>query len=450
MIRRMQRVGAWSLVVATLLAGLAPVCAQPQLPSVDLKSTLPEGNPTLDLNSDEYTLGPGDVLSITDVTSSIDGRPVTSTSVVLPDGTASVYPIGLVRVRGKTLRTLTEEVRLRYQAIAKDPEFILGLSQTRPVEVYVLGEVVNPGRYRGDKDRGDGSGQLLLSAVPFAGPSGQTTPTPRQKSNALDFLLPFSPVGAALGAAVGAGSTPAAPQASGRTRYSDSARVLAPTTLTCITALQLAGGVKESADIRHVQVRRKGQPPVEVDLMGLLVDGNASNDVVLKPDDVVLVPKGSVPFQAEQLGLVASQSRVVRVFGGVRVPGIYELAPQDDVLSIVSRAGGFTETAVTRKVWLSRRMGNGRTLTSGVSIRRSMKNPDYVGRKPLVSGDVVEVKESLVKKTAPRALTIAGAFMSAFLILYFSRRIVDKSQPQQSSSTLTQNNAGPLGLPSVF
>lgn len=439
------------MLVAFLIAMHAPVCAQQQLPSVDLKPALPEGSPTLDLNSDEYTLGPGDVVSITDVTSSIDGRPVTSTSVVLPDGTASLYPIGLVRARGKTLRTLTEEVRIRYQAIAKDPEFILGLAQTRPVEVYVLGEVVNPGRYRGDKDRGEGAGQTLLSAVPFAGPSGQTAPTPRTKSAALDYLLPFSPVAAGIGAAIGAGGGGSPAQTPmGRTRYSDTARVLAPTTLTCITALQLAGGVKETADIKRVQVRRKGQPPIEVNLLGLLVDGDASNDVVLKPDDVVIVPKGTAAFKAEELGMVASQSRVIKVFGAVRVPGIYELAPQDDVLSIVSRAGGFTDTAVTRKVWLSRKLTDGRTITSKVSIRRSMKNFDYVGRRPLVSGDVVEVKESIVKKTAPRTLTLVGAFASAFLILYFSRRIVDKSQPNQGSSTLTQNNAGPLGLPSVF
>ncbi|MBY0549966.1 MAG: SLBB domain-containing protein [Candidatus Obscuribacterales bacterium] len=433
-----------------LVATHAPVCAQPQLPSVDLKPALPEGSPTLDVNSDEYTLGPGDVISITDVTSSIDGRPVTSSSMVLPDGTVSLYPVGLVKARGKTLRSLTEEVRVRYQAIAKDPEFILGISQTRPVEVYVLGEVMNPGRYRGDKDRGEGPGQTLLSAVPFSGPSGQTAPTPKTRSQVLDYLLPFSPVAAGIGAAIGAGSAPAAPTQTGRTRYSDSARVLAPTTLTCITALQLAGGVKETADIKRVQVRRKGQPPMEVNLFGLLVDGDASNDVVLKPDDVVIVPKGTVPFKAEDLGMVASQSRVIKVFGAVRVPGIYELAPQDDVLSIVSRAGGFTETAVTRKVWLSRKLTDGRTITSKVSIGRSMKHFDYVGRKPLVSGDVVEVKESIVKKTAPRTLTIVGAFASAFLILYASRRIVDKSQPAQTSTTLTQNNAGPLGLPSVF
>lgn len=439
------------MLVATLFAAHGSVLAQQQLPTVDLQPALPEGRPTLDLDSDEYILGPGDVLSITDVTSSVDGRPTTSSAVVLPDGTASIYPIGLIRARGKTLRTLTEEVRIRYQAIAKNPEFILGLSQTRPVEVYVLGEVVNPGRYRGDKDRGEGSGQLLLSAVPFAGPSGQTTPVPRQRSNALDYLLPFSPVTAALGSAAGVGGAPPATPTSGRTRYSDAARILAPTTLTCITALQLAGGVKETADVRHVQVRRKGQPAMEVDLMGLLVDGNAASDVVLKPEDVVLVPKGSAPFKAEELGLVASQSRVVRVFGSVRVPGIYELAPQDDVLSIISRAGGFTETAVTRKVWLSRKLADGRTITSKVSIRRSMRHFDSVGRKPLVSGDVVEVKESIVKKTAPRTLTIAGTFASAFLILYASRRIIDKSQPNNSSGgTLTQTNGGPLGLPSVF
>lgn len=439
------------LTAFTQVSCILPVNAQPQLQPVELKPALPEGEAQLDLESEEYTLGPGDTITMTDMTASVDGRPNLSSAVVLPDGTASLYPVGLIRVAGKTLRTLTEEVRLRYAAVAKSPDFVLGISDTRPVEVYVLGEVVNPGRYRSDKDRGDG--QLVLSATPFASQNIQAEGAAQpRRSQALDFLLPFSPVAAAAGAAAGVGTirnrTPAPAQ---RNRFGgDSARILTPTTLTASTALQLAGGVRETADIRHIQVRRRRQPPLTVNLWALLVEGDASQDVILKPDDVVLVPKGTGTFQAEALGLNASQSRVVKVFGQVRTPGIYELGPQDDVLSIISRAGGFTETAVQRKVILSRKTPSGQSTTLKVSIRKSMRRHDYVGRQPLASGDIVEVKESIIKKVAPRTLTIAATFLSAFMILYASRRIVDRSQPQQVSGSVNLNNAGPLGLPSVF
>lgn len=437
------------LSVAVFCAPL-PLAAQEQLPAVELKPTMPEGETQLDIESDAYILGPGDVISITDMTSSIDGKPNRASAPVLPDGTASIYPIGLIRAGGKSLRTLTEEVRLKYSAIAKSPDFTLGISETRPVEVYVVGEVVNPGRYRSDKDRGDG--QLVLSATPFAASNLQTEGnTPQRRSNAVDFLLPFSPVAAAGAAAIGVGSIRPQSSQPQRNRYGgDSARILSPTTLTATTALQLAGGVKETADIRHIQVRRRKHPPQVVDLWAILVEGDVAQDVILKSEDVVVVPKGTAAFQAEALGLNASQSRVVRVFGAVRTPGIYELAPQDDVLSIISRAGGFTETAIQRRVTLSRKQPTGQTTTLKVSIRKSMRHRDYAGRQPLVSGDVVEVRESFIKKTAPKTLTIAATFLSAFLILYFSRRIVDESQPRQQQATVNLNNAGPLGLPSVF
>ncbi len=434
-----------SMLLASNLLSVDSSLAQTQLPPVELRPALLDA----ENEAEEYRLGPGDILSITDMTPSTDGHPVTSTAQVLPDGTASIFPIGLMRVAGKTLRALTEDARQRYLAIAKSPDFVIGLAQTRPVEVYILGEVVNPGRYRGDGDRGDSP--LTLSAVPFSG-AGDTnqTATPH-KSKVLDYLLPFSPAAAVIGAATSSASAPV-PVAQGKRYGGNTARILTPTTLTAITALQLAGGVKETADIRHIVVRRRGQSALSVDLWAVLVDGDASRDIVLKPDDVVVVPKGNTPFQAEALGLTASQSRVVRVFGGIRQPGIYELSPQDDVLSIISRAGGFTPAAVQGKVWLSRKLANGQVRTQKVSIPRSMKHYDYVGRSPLASGDIVEVKESIVKKVAPTGLTIGATFLSAFMILYFSRRIVDKSQPnqQQSSGTLTQTNGGPLGLPSVF
>lgn len=426
-----------------------PVFSQ-ELKPVELKPALPEGEAVLATDSDEYILGAGDVLSMIDMTASADGKPVQTTAPVLPDGTASIYPIGLIKAGGKTLRVLTEEVRQRYSSVARSPDFIIGIAHLRPVEVYVVGEVINPGLYRSEID--SGSRQIMLSATPFSGPGVQPAPKAPSGSSILDFLAPFSPVAAAGAAAAGVGAAPLAAQPRpNRNLGGDVAKIQAPTTMTTITAIQLAGGVKETADIRHVQVRHRNKVTKEVDLWSILVEGDAGADQLLAAGDVVVVPKGSTQFKAEALGLTASQSRVVKVFGGVKSPGIYELSPQDDVLSVISRAGGFTETAIQSKVWLSRKMPDGKQRHLKVSIRKSMKHHDVQGRSPLASGDIVEVRESMVKKVAPRALTIGATFFSAFMILYLSRRIVDQSQPQQvGGGGITQTNGGPLGLPSVF
>ncbi|MBY0359189.1 MAG: SLBB domain-containing protein [Candidatus Obscuribacterales bacterium] len=385
-------------------------------------------------SEDEYVLGPGDEITVMDPSLGIDGQPYVNTSVIGPDGMITIYPVGLIKAAGKTLRQLTQEVDKKSEVLLKKPEMVLVLSKTRPIEVYVLGDVLNPGLYRSmadQKDQGSSDNN-----------QGQNNQTQQQS---LSMLGTGGQSGG--GGKGGGGQTMLLQNYGSLTPESKPG----PTTLTALTAIQQAGGVRETADIRHIRVRRGGSKKIiNFNLEELLINGDESQDVLLQPGDTVMVPRGGEDFAAEYFGLAAHKRRVVRIFGSVKFPGVYALQPNDDVLSVIARAGGFSDDAYTWRVTLSRVDRKGHFVARKISVKKSIKDQNYIGRVPLASGDVVQVHANYIKKVSPRASTIAATFASAFFILFLSRRIVDQSNPNTNNSSLNSNNAGPLGLPSVF
>ncbi len=349
----------------------------------------------------DYLLQAGDELTIIDPSLGGESGPYTTTAPVLPDGTVSIYPVGVLVAKGKTIEQLTLEVRTRAAALIVNPAIVISLLRMRGIDVYVLGNVINPGLYSVEVDR-----------------SG------KERAQIISQLAPSIPL---PGRFTGG-------QLTGLGAENSAVRAFPPSSLTVLTAIQMAGGVRESADIRHILIKREGAKNRLFDLWAMIAEGDSHQDFPLRAGDVIVVPRGGPDFDADMLGAAANRKRAVRVFGAVRAPGIYELTPRDDLLSIISRAGGFSEVAVTSYATLSRQDRNGQVQTFKLSIKRSVHDGKYPGRYPVMPGDVVEIKTSIVKQTAPKLLTIAGAFASAFFILYFSRIIVDQSQPQQTSS----------------
>ncbi|MBY0359190.1 MAG: SLBB domain-containing protein [Candidatus Obscuribacterales bacterium] len=367
----------------------------------------PFQGPEIEVGS--YILGPGDQLQVIDPSQSIDGEPITTFVNVLPDGTVSIYPIGILPAAGKTISELEQEVNNKAAAIIKSPQISLSLEKARPATIYVLGYVLNPGRFT--------NGHNIKAKTGTAQPGGRFGPY--NKPNEFRSSAPaLGPLNKTLSGSVSQGTRP-----------------VGADVLTVLTAIQLAGGVRESADIRHVALRRRGTQGVArtIDLWNLLIEGVDGQDVLLQDGDVVFVPKGNYAFDAELLGSAADQSRPVRIIGDVQMPGIYRLSPRDDLLSIIARAGGFNNTAKMHHVVLSRMNREGKIEARSVSIGKSMKNGQYIGRVPVRPGDLVQVKTSYVKRAAPRVATGLGIFTSAFLILYLSRLIVDQSNSNNNN-----------------
>ena len=90
-----------------------------------------------------YLLGPGDGLSI-----EVFGLPeLSGIFVVSPDGKLYLKQINAVNANRLTIPELRNNVINKYSEFLIDPEINISLIKTRPVRVYVKGEVKNPGFY---------------------------------------------------------------------------------------------------------------------------------------------------------------------------------------------------------------------------------------------------------------------------------------------------------------
>ena len=104
-------------------------------------------------------------------------------------------------------------------------------------------------------------------------------------------------------------------------------------------ALFVSGGVSDIASLRNIQVKRAGKVVSNFDLYDLLIKGDSSKDIVLKPGDVVFVPS------------VGSQ---VTVEGLVKRPAIFELKQGETAKQLLNMAGGLKPEAYAKNVVVER------------------------------------------------------------------------------------------------
>ncbi len=108
---------------------------------------------------------------------------------------------------------------------------------------------------------------------------------------------------------------------------------------TVMDVLQRAGGPTRSGSFRNVQIRRRGQPAAAIDLYDYLVRGDGSRDLRVQQGDVVFVPPAGPQ---------------VAVQGVVRRPAVYEVLPNEDLVTALEYAGGILPDAAARQVRIER------------------------------------------------------------------------------------------------
>ncbi|MGW8310398.1 MAG: SLBB domain-containing protein, partial [Thiogranum sp.] len=108
---------------------------------------------------------------------------------------------------------------------------------------------------------------------------------------------------------------------------------------TLTNALFVSGGVKEIGSLRKIQLKRRGKVVARMDLYDLLLHGDTSDDVRLRPGDVIFIPP---------------VGPTVGVAGEVRRPAIYELRGEQTVEDILKLAGGLLPTAYPKATQIQR------------------------------------------------------------------------------------------------
>ena len=92
---------------------------------------------------DLYTLGPGDILTLTFLDPEL--KTVGGALTILPDGTAVLPLVGSAQLSGLTIGQATRWLTSIYQKQVVRPELLLSLRTARPTKVTVIGEVFKPG-----------------------------------------------------------------------------------------------------------------------------------------------------------------------------------------------------------------------------------------------------------------------------------------------------------------
>ncbi len=340
-----------------------------------------------------YVLERGDTVRITDYSGhDIHNMLGTQIATVQEDGTISVYPIGVVKAAGHTIQQLNEVINEKARKYIYEPQFLVSLMHSRPIVVYVLGEVQNPGIYTLNRP-GEG-------------------PEPGTRAMAPPMAVASASVGnqpITLG---------------GEAPVEGKVEISAPLD-TVLIALEKAGGLRDGANIRDIRVNRPSANKVfHVDIWKLLVDGDASQDIELEPHDSVFVPHGVGTFDPTYLGqIAANHHRQVRVWGSVKTPGLYQLGPRDDVLSVIARAGGFTPNAFKGSVVLSRMNADGSLFDQRISISDALHNSSAVARMPLQPGDVIIATDNPALSMGKPLLKGAAIIGGAYLLLYLGSQI---------------------------
>lgn len=151
-----------------------------------------------------------------------------------------------------------------------------------------------------------------------------------------------------------------------------------------IEALAAAGGVNKSGSLRSITYTSSSGQKQKVDLYETIFRGKDSN-IRLRPNDRIFV--GNI-------------GAVIAIKNGVKIPGIYELSPSENIWNIISYAGGLLPS--TDKSVLNIRTYNSQT---GERTSKDIQKDAFASTK-LSNGDIVEFRELYGK--AENFITLEG------------------------------------------
>ncbi|MGC1310033.1 MAG: SLBB domain-containing protein [Phormidesmis sp.] len=443
--------------------GLPSLSTEP-IPTVPTPTQTVAPSPPIPESS--YTLGPGDIVNV----EIFQVSQYSGSSQVLIDGTLNLPLAGRVNVNGLTLEAASELISSRYGQYLKRPIITLSLSERRPLQIGIAGEIGRPGSYTIEQNNTQSArlSQLIetaggisqaadLSRIQVSRPqiNGEpkiltvnllalikdgdltqdltlrdgdsvfvpTSQVPLENS-ALIADASFAsdanqPINIAI---IGEVYRPGPYTLEGNSGGSNANN---PTTIT--NAIQVAGGIKPQADIRKVQVvrpTRSGTPQVfEADLWQLINAGDLQQDAILQAGDTVFVPVATAltPAEVSQVASASFSPDTIRVnvVGEVENSGVIELPPNTPLSQAILAAGGFDNTRANRgSAELVRLNDDGTVNRETISVDFA-QGIDEETNPLLRNNDVVIVNRNGLTSATDVLRTITSPFGGIFSIFRF-------------------------------
>jgi protein involved in polysaccharide export with SLBB domain len=390
------------------------------------------------LSRENYRISPGDTLAINvqgrsswkyepnPSVEGVDPREV----VVSPAGDLYLPLVGRIQAAGKTLSEIEEEIRIGLSKFFKHFEVTVALSKIRTINVWVSGEVENPG-------------PLILPAVSTVSlavlqagikPTGSTrriTLIRDGERHVVDLYKMTVTGNLDSDVPLEAGDAIHVPPVNNYVKIEGEVvrpgkYELTSDSLTVKDLVDLALGTTPAAALEKAFIERIGENgltySINVNLRGELSE--AAN-ITLKAGDKLVVPS----IEAFQ-----PMVRLVGEFKGIgiyqRTPGstaadienksgVYYLKQGQTVLDVVTAVGGVTPQANLRRARVERRVGN-RIEVIPVDLDRLINQGDKSADVALVNGDVIVIPAVTDKVHVFGEVRQAGSF-----VFSPSRRLID-------------------------
>ena len=355
--------------------------------------------PPVAWGAEEYVVGVDDLLHIR----VWDHKDLDQEVPVRADGKISFPLAGEVQARGLTVSELTNALTAKLSKSVRNPSVSVTVKEMRSHRVHFVGQILKPGAYPIT------AGTPMLQAMTLAGGPAEGADLSGAYVVRGDKRIPVDlrrllqqgdlsqnlPLRTGDTVVVPRMAAPDNPQDMPERRVYILGKVQKPglyplrQEVPILHAIFLAGGLVEpEANLSAVYVIR-GKERIPVDLRRLIQKGDLSQNVMIRPQDTVVVPEG---------GTLQSS---VFIMGEITKPGSYPQAEALTLMKLVSLAGGFTRFAAPSRITVIRENGvadqNGkkekiRLSVSFSAIQRNPKdNPDIA----LEPGDVVVVPETL-------------------------------------------------------
>jgi polysaccharide export outer membrane protein len=420
-------------------------------------------NPTESAGIDEaYILGSGDAIAL----SFFNVPEYNSQHQIMVDGTINLPLVGNLAIAGMSLKQASEAISARYATELEYPIVTVNLVQPRAFKIALAGEISQPGLYALPAAEG---GQFLTVAQAIQAAGGATQAADlkrievrrRERTgasqtitvNLLELLQNgdlnpnttlrdgdtiFIPAANEINLAE-ANQLAISNLRANNDRPINVAVVgevaspgpyrLEGTKPTLIQALQVAGGINPSADLRQIRVRRHTRQgnikEIDIDLWQVLQTGDLSQDLVLQSGDTIKIPTAR-DMTSEQIASLASSSlstKVIRVniLGEVKAPGRLELQANTTLNQAILAAGGINRGRGNQNVRLIRFNPNG-TVTEQKIKSDLSQAMDPQNNPILENNDAIVVGRSTGAKLTDNLSNVFGIFRWLYpLPFLFSR-----------------------------
>lgn len=170
---------------------------------------------------------------------------------------------------------------------------------------------------------------------------------------------------------------------------------------TVYNALFLGGGPGSNGSYRNIELLRNNKVIRNIDIYNFLVNGNQSDNVGLKDNDVIRIP---------------SYTTRVTVEGQVKRPGIFEMKKGETFNDLLTFASGFNDLAYSASVNILQKTGKDYRV-------KDISSAEYGSYQPL-AGDVYRVSK-ILNRFENRIKILGAVFRPDTYSFYEGMRISD-------------------------